>query len=253
MLNCPARGHHRSASPTTSTAKSPTHNSAPTPQYNNGETLVLALTIKPLDSGTNNGEPMIQLYAIGKGYVVKERGARVEHESSNPEKSFNKSSSVWSLYQSLIDNLSRAELMQIVGRGDPIQAKTLEGLTFHWKQVAFKSLGGAEKSRLLPVALIDGGKSGGKSSNGKGSGGASANAIVALAAKPKLFAKLRAIALAASDNDQFVDDVASGLTVEQLATVNTATGSEDEGEWAMSTDLFDALRAYTDDDEDDDE
>lgn len=136
--------------------------------YNNGDTALLILTLQSTDGTVigRDGETETEVvYACGNSWEVTDKGERVQREDGK-RMGFNKQSAIWSF----IENVMQHDGGKLRKAGDPMSAagyRTLGG--FHWKRIPYKTVGGEEKMRLVPVGpsttskiAADGGKSAAK-------------------------------------------------------------------------------------------
>lgn len=118
--------------------------------YNDGGTvlLILELATDDLDRPTET----LKL-STGTGWAIEDQGRRIVSESGKP-RSFNKSSIVGGFLGAAL-GCGAGDVMR--AKGNPMEAATWQGLSFHLNRVMVKGYDGTEKERLLPTAFIGGG------------------------------------------------------------------------------------------------
>ena len=127
-------------------------------RYNNGETIMLQL------EGTTDNPDIREThlwFTCGKGWVSKDGGATIVHESGKDGKNFNRSCKYARLIQRCLDDFGIGDVLD--GRGDPWTASTWVGLRFHVNNEQIDYGTGIEsKPTAMPTAflgVVDGGES----------------------------------------------------------------------------------------------
>lgn len=190
--------------------------------YNSGDTVLLILEL----ATDNPDTPTItEKLSCGTGWVIENQGASVASENGR-NRNFNKNSRV-GLF--LAHAAEAGALDTLRGRGTPMEAKTFQGLTFHWNRKPITGYDGQVKDVLLPSEFLHDGKAA-VSSNGNGNGSAPAESGVSAA----LLAKLKAAAKKAADHSEFIDagfaiDGVTGNAEAEALVVDEAFYTEHHG------------------------
>lgn len=101
-----------------------------------------------VDLEDENGEIVgSQGYSIGSGWVISEDGLSISH----PKR---KNVVGSSLYGQLQNKVVKELGVEMVPRGLPTEAKSWEGLGFHWIQQTHPTVGGPEATSLMPVEFL---------------------------------------------------------------------------------------------------
>ena len=119
-------------------------------KYNNGETMMLQL-----EGTTDNVDvPTTHLwFNTGKGWVSKDGGQSIVHESGKADKYFNRGSLIARLITRCIDDFNIGDLLN--ERGEPTQAKVWVGLKFHINNEVIDYGTGIEaRPKAMPTAFI---------------------------------------------------------------------------------------------------
>lgn len=181
------------------------------PRYNNGQSCVCQFTLTSDDSEV--GEEVV-LYSMGKDWEPAEKGSRARWTGKS-KATINRQSALGSV----IKHAAEIAGDTLRGRGDPHEAKTWVGLSFHWDRETYVDQGGTERSRLVPTALVG---SATVATNGKSHD----TAEVALPAKIKT--ALMRIAASSDTHESFVEAAlgVDGVTDEMRpAILSTQEGS----------------------------
>ena len=108
-----------------------------------------------LDITDEKGEVLgSQGYSIGSGWIISDDGLSIEH----PKRRNVVGSS---LYGQLQNRVVKDLKVDMEGRGLPTEAKSWNGLGFHWLQQPHATVGGAEATSLMPIEFLGEKKNGG--------------------------------------------------------------------------------------------
>lgn len=167
-------------------------------RYNDGATLLLQLegTATTEDGETIEGHTV--MVPCGSGWESRDGGATAVHPAGKTK--FNRSSFLGKIVDRCIKDFGIADVL--MPRGEPTQAKTWEGLAFHFQRetISFGS-GVGDKEREMPSAFLGAdGQVKATTAAGSNGGGAAANPAV-------IEAKIKALAKAAANYTAFVDAV----------------------------------------------
>lgn len=93
-------------------------------------------------------------YSVGSGWVPSDDGLSISHPKRN--------NVVGSCrYGELQNRVVKEIKVDMMSRGSPVEAKSWEGLGFHWLQEQKGTVGGDERSVLMPVLALGERKDGG--------------------------------------------------------------------------------------------
>lgn len=169
---------------------------APNARYQNGEVLLLNLVFDAAEAGTE--EDYTQLYPMGKGWESTDGGKTAQDAGGKADRKINKQSA----FGTLIDRLAKPEsdgglglAQTLADRGPALEARTWEGLRFHWKmETQTYDINGEKRSstRLMPVAFL-----------GEGAEGSVQNSNTGDNATGELRAQLREMAQGAESEEAF--------------------------------------------------
>jgi len=180
-------------------------------RYNSGQSVVCQLVLESSDPEV--GEETI-LYSMGEGWEPGNKGQEARWVKDGKQK-INKNSALGKFITAATNAAGDA----IRTRGMPWEAKTWQGLEFHWDRETYTDLGGKERSRLLPTRLVGSVASNGKSS----SAGADGPEL-----PPKVKTALMKVAAVADTHEAFVEAALAvdGVTDEMRpAILSTQEGS----------------------------
>jgi hypothetical protein len=159
------------------------------PDYQDGTVPLLELTIEGKDI-----DPTPVLFSLGKGWIIKDGGARVEHEKGKQHFITN------SIYGRLIHRVTIELAVQMPPKSSPMEAESWLNLAFHWSREEL-DFGGAKSNilaekggkvvHLMPVLFL------------KDYAAATAAKAPALDIPPELAATLTTYAQAAPDFASF--------------------------------------------------
>ena len=88
-----------------------------------------------------------QGYSIGSGWIVSDDGLSISH----PKRKNVVGSSLYGLLQNRVVKELEVDM---ASRGLPTEAKSWDGLGFHWLQQPHATVGGAEATGLMPVEVL---------------------------------------------------------------------------------------------------
>lgn len=90
-----------------------------------------------------------QGYSIGTGWEISEDGLSISH----PKRKNVVSATIYGILQNrVVKELGLQDMM--VARGKPTEAKSWDGLGFHWMQQPHKTVGGQEATSLMPIHFL---------------------------------------------------------------------------------------------------
>jgi hypothetical protein len=116
------------------------------PDYQDGTVPLLELTLEGPDI-----DPTEVVFSLGKGWIIKDGGARVENEKGKLR--FVSSS----IYGKLIYRVTEELKVDMDSRGSPMEADVWVGLSFHWEreELSYKGLETEKKIvHLLPTQYL---------------------------------------------------------------------------------------------------
>jgi hypothetical protein len=149
---------------------------APDAKYNDGNTLLLQW------EGKTDNDDVPETHAwfpLGKGWVSRDGGKTITHESGKAGKYFVKTSIMARLIARCVEDFGIGDLLS--ERGNPFTSKVWEGMRFHMKNEVIDFGSGMEaKTKLFPVRFL--GVVGAAAQAGNGSSSA-ADKIAAAKAK----------------------------------------------------------------------
>lgn len=123
---------------------------APDAKYNNGETLLLQWEGKT----DNIDQPETHVwFPLGKGWVSKDGGKTIVHESGKADKYFVKTSLMAKLIERCVNDFGIGEIL--ASRGGPFEAAPWQGLTFHMKSETITfGAGISDQTKVFPQRFV---------------------------------------------------------------------------------------------------
>lgn len=175
--------------------------------YNAGGTCLLKLVVQADDKTLFDGGETTQIYTVGEGFEPTNNGAQVAHESGK-QKNFNKQSGMGLLIQSVADIDGGLDILR--ERGTAFDAGIWKGLRveFYAKEFSAK-INGEDRTwtRTLIRSIFTGDT-------------ATDVASAADQLEPAVRGKLKAVAVASDNHDDFIEKAFSlGLSPEAEALV----------------------------------
>lgn len=117
--------------------------------YNDGKTCIARVEIR--DHADPKGDPEVVKLSTGSGWEPAQKGRAAEREDGKDPSGFNRSCGYQIFFEGAFD--SGAEDV-IRAAGLPWEAKTLEGLDFHFNQVEYVDMNDKKRNRLVPATFL---------------------------------------------------------------------------------------------------
>jgi len=112
-----------------------------------GEAVLFMFDLVDEDGNLISNPEFPPAYSVGAGWLVKENGTRIER----PEKP---KIIRTSMYGRLIDRVVKDLKVPMHEYGSAFEAKSWDGLGFHWRQEEHTTVGGETKTHLMPTSFL---------------------------------------------------------------------------------------------------